>query len=590
MKSTLTKANKHHSSANTGNTSKDPGFFRIQAKLQVNQPGDRYEQEADHTAEKVIGKQSKDYGMTPINFSGTGIQRKTEEETIQEKPLANTITPLIQQKGEEEVQAKEEENQESELTENGMQPDALTEQINASKGKGNPMDSALLDEMNQAFGTNFSDVRIHTDADAAAMNMQLGSQAFANGKDIYFNTGKYNPDSEEGKYLLAHELTHTIQQAGTAKENATEQPVNVQRNIFSRIWSGIKKTGKAIWSGVKYVGKYSWNVLKSAGAWVWDLVTEAPTRIWRIMQHVGSGIIGTLTWMWDGIKGALGHIWSAATGIFSWMKEGVEGLFSWVWKGIQGGARWALKLLQGDFSEFWTGISGFFSWIGDGVKGLAKWGWDGLKGAIMWSNLGVKGFAKWIGTGIMKGLPWVGRFVSKLLDLGGFGEIMDLVFNIVKFNTRTLTSTELQEAKKVFGNSISYWQVRIDEASLIAKIGAYFNGGPGMGVTLFHTINFDRKVNTSPGSPDMEWLIHELTHVSQYEHVGSQYIGEAIHAQNTAGYDYGNEAGLIGKNFKDFNREQQGDIIADYYYRLSTNAPYSADYERMVSQARKGKF
>ena len=66
--------------------------------------------------------------------------------------------------------------------------------------------------MESRFNADFSGVRVHTDASAVQMNAQISAQAFTHGNDIYFNSGKYNPDTGSGKHLLAHELTHTIQQ------------------------------------------------------------------------------------------------------------------------------------------------------------------------------------------------------------------------------------------------------------------------------------------------------------------------------------------------------------------------------------------
>ena len=76
--------------------------------------------------------------------------------------------------------------------------------------------------MESGFGANFSNVNIHTDSKAVEMSEQLGAQAFTHGNDVYFNKGKYNPDSKEGKHLLAHELTHTIQQTGAKQKSPTE--------------------------------------------------------------------------------------------------------------------------------------------------------------------------------------------------------------------------------------------------------------------------------------------------------------------------------------------------------------------------------
>ncbi|HNW50961.1 MAG TPA: DUF4157 domain-containing protein [Prolixibacteraceae bacterium] len=610
---------------------KTPFFSRVvQPKIEVGAPNDQYEQEADKVAAKVVD-------------NSTGQPKEKDEKIVQQKSIADTVLPYLQKQSEEEdkpvqtqeketvlqkeeekeksqpkleddkepVQKKEEEEIQSKTEEEGdiqTKTDESNENITdiepalkREKGNGSPLSKGVRAEMENGFGADFSQVKIHNNTKAVQMNQALGAQAFTHGNDVFFNQGKYNPGSKEGKLLLAHELTHTIQQNGRTqkkKANTDISPTNfnVQGGFWSRVWSGVKSVGSAIWSGVTSVAGYGWNVLKSAGAWVWDLVTEAPGRIWNLLKHIGSGIVGTISWIWDGIKGALGQVWSGITGVLSWLKDGVAGLFSWIWRGLKGGANWAYKLLHGDFSGFWEGIGNFFSWMGDGVVGLAKWGWDGLKGAAMWAWMGVKGFAKWIWEGFKSGAAWLGRLIAKLLDMVGFGEIMDLLFNIFKVNTRTLTSIEQQEAFRVFQGSISYWQVRIDEASLISAIGSFFSGGGGMGVTLFHTINFNQKLHAAAGNSDMRWLIHELTHVSQYEHVGSQYIGEAIHAQATIGYSYGDGAGLAGKNLKDFNREQQADIIAHYYfYILSGNTDprfsgYAIEYQRMINQARSGKF
>jgi hypothetical protein len=603
----------------------------VQPKIEVGAPDDQYEQEADKVAAKVVDNSS-------------GQSEEKDEKLVRQKPIADTVSPYLQKQSEEEekpvqkqeeepIQQKEEEKDKSQpkleddkvpvqkKDEDEIQPKTKEEGENVQtksneidekitdieptlkreKGNGSPLSKGVKAEMENGFGADFSQVKIHNNTKAVQMNQALGAQAFTHGNDVFFNNGKYNHGSKEGKLLLAHELTHTIQQNGSAQKKKANNDIsstkyNVQGGFWSRVWSGVKSAGSAIWSGVTSVAGYGWNVLKSAGAWVWDLVTEAPGRIWSLLKHIGSGIIGTISWIWDGIKGALGQVWSGITGILSWLKDGVAGLFSWIWRGLQGGANWAYKLLHGDFSGFWEGIGNFFSWMGDGVVGLVKWGWDGLKGAAMWAWMGVKGFAKWIWEGFKGGAAWLGRLIAKLLDMVGFGEIMDLIFNIFKVNTRTLTSIEKQEAFKVFQGSISYWQVRIDEASLISAIGSFFSGGGGMGVTLFHTINFNQKLNAAAGNGDMRWLIHELTHVSQYEHVGSQYIGEAIHAQATVGYTYGDGAGLVGKNLKDLNREQQADIVAHYYYYIlsghtdSRFSGYTSEYQRMIDQARSGKF
>ena len=68
--------------------------------------------------------------------------------------------------------------------------------------------------MSNAFGTDFSSVRVHTGSNAVQMNQGLNARAFTHGSDVYFNKGEYSPNSSNGKSLLAHELTHVVQQGG----------------------------------------------------------------------------------------------------------------------------------------------------------------------------------------------------------------------------------------------------------------------------------------------------------------------------------------------------------------------------------------
>jgi hypothetical protein len=97
----------------------------------------------------------------------------------------------------------------------GSASTSLSDRIGNSSGKGALLPARTRAEMEAAFGRDFSDVNIHTDREAARMNEELGAQAFTHGRDVYFNSGKYQPDSAQGKRLLAHELTHVLQQRGS---------------------------------------------------------------------------------------------------------------------------------------------------------------------------------------------------------------------------------------------------------------------------------------------------------------------------------------------------------------------------------------
>lgn len=180
----------------------------------------------------------------------------------------------------------------------------------------------------------------------------------------------------------------------------------------------------------------------------------------------------------------------------------------------------------------------------------------------------------------------MGCFVAKILDLLAFPDLMDLCGQIIKINTRSLTPLEEKEALSVFGDTVNYSKVLIDESSLIAWLGAKINRCTGMGVTTFHTINFNRKIRGAAGNQDMRWLIHELTHIAQMESTGSQYLVEAFYAQVTEGYGY-----VLGKNqhLREYNREQQASIVADYYTKCTSGLSTEV-YEPYMAELRAGEL
>jgi len=114
--------------------------------------------------------------------------------------------------------------------------------ISVRTGGGVPLPPALRDFMEPRFGADFGKVRLHTDASAAAQSAQLNANAFALGQNVYFGAGKYQPDTPAGKELIAHELTHTIQQGAAPQTGAVRRSAatmvtersgpRVQREMF----------------------------------------------------------------------------------------------------------------------------------------------------------------------------------------------------------------------------------------------------------------------------------------------------------------------------------------------------------------------
>ncbi len=153
----------------------------VQPKLELTSPGDSYEREADSMADFVM--------------------RKAQSHTLAEKPSTTSVFPPI-------ISRRAGSN-------GGIAVGASTESgIHASLGGGQPLPSALRSRMESAFGADFSGVRLHTGYSAESMNNDLNANAFTFGNDIFFNRGQYQPHSTVGQHLIAHELTHVLQQSG----------------------------------------------------------------------------------------------------------------------------------------------------------------------------------------------------------------------------------------------------------------------------------------------------------------------------------------------------------------------------------------
>ncbi|MAT90380.1 MAG: hypothetical protein CMC35_06770 [Flavobacteriaceae bacterium] len=238
-------------------STEQPFFPKVQPKLRVGEPDDAFEKEADHMAE-VVTKATEKRSATPSETGSNTLQTKPEEETeaaVQTKKKEEKLQPMeeeevaqmkaeeedVQRKNEEEEEplqrvASEEELQRSEEQEEEMlqtkadthTPVSTTMEAALAKksGSGKPMDAKTKADMEQGFGASFDQVQVHTDQEAETMNEAIGAQAFTHGQDIYFLKDNYQPQSSEGKKLLAHELTHTLQQRGSLQPYRDKKATN----------------------------------------------------------------------------------------------------------------------------------------------------------------------------------------------------------------------------------------------------------------------------------------------------------------------------------------------------------------------------
>ena len=88
----------------------------------------------------------------------------------------------------------------------------IAERIKAEKGGGRPLDDGTKADMEGHLGTDLSGVRVHTGSSADHLNRSVQAEAFTTGNDVFFKAGKFAPDTSDGRGLLAHELTHVVQQ------------------------------------------------------------------------------------------------------------------------------------------------------------------------------------------------------------------------------------------------------------------------------------------------------------------------------------------------------------------------------------------
>ncbi len=224
----------------------------LQRKMILGPVGDKYEQEADAVAKQVMGslanqptsqqttpptaqrQEEEELQMKPLPAI-SAIQRQEEEEELQAKPLAQRqeeeelqAKPLLQRQEEEELQTKpllqrQEEEEELQaqrdpMLEGGVLSSDIEGAVQSARVGGHPLPAATRAPMERAFGVDFSGVKVHTDGQADALNRSLQARAFTTEQDIFFRQGEYNPESRAGQELLAHELTHVVQQSSNAAQ------------------------------------------------------------------------------------------------------------------------------------------------------------------------------------------------------------------------------------------------------------------------------------------------------------------------------------------------------------------------------------
>jgi hypothetical protein len=245
----------------------------VQTKLTVGAVGDRYEQEADRVAAQVMRM------SIPPDHSPQ-VQRFGEKNNpVQRWSLAQSITPMVHRRVDEQVQMRELVQRAFQAGGNEASGD-LENRLNASKGGGSALAPEVRAFMEPRFGTDFSSVRVHTGSEAVQMNRELGAQAFTHGSDVYFGAGK-SPGNNE---LTAHELTHVVQQTGVISQKLT-----TNSSTMSPIQEQIQRDGE---EGANPLTPVQVGIAKS---WYAGRRTQyTPEIIRQIQTSLGVGVTGII--------------------------------------------------------------------------------------------------------------------------------------------------------------------------------------------------------------------------------------------------------------------------------------------------------
>jgi uncharacterized protein DUF4157 len=242
----------------------------IQLKLKIGQSGDVYEHEADRVAEQVTRMSSIATSSPPFmvqsNITNNMDQRKVRRKCSSCKKMKD--------KGEEEelkISRKTLNVTSLETT------DKLADEISHVCARaGSPLDCSTKEFMESRFSYDFSKVRIHTDKRATGSAKSVNALAYTIGNDIVFGEGQYQPNTLTGRRLLAHELTHVVQQDGINSSIESYTPI-IQRDILDDLsetageaWKDVKETAGEAWESAKSVAGEAWESAKSVAGEAWE--------------------------------------------------------------------------------------------------------------------------------------------------------------------------------------------------------------------------------------------------------------------------------------------------------------------------------
>lgn len=243
----------------------------LQAKMELGRPGDEHEREAERVAETVMRTSDAEAARARAD-DRRGTERGAHRRARSTATGGSGAGPSV--------------------------PADLEREIASETGGGRSLSAAQRSFFEPRFGRDFGDVRLHTDGRADRLSRSLGARAFTTGCDVFFRSDAYRPNSERGRRLMAHELTHVVQQ-GSATERAERrrdpslEVTPLDSSTVARQASGVTFAGVALADWIAGVGAAA-GVVGTSASIAKDVGTaDVPVRLRNASQNPAISNIAT---------------------------------------------------------------------------------------------------------------------------------------------------------------------------------------------------------------------------------------------------------------------------------------------------------
>jgi Domain of unknown function (DUF4157) len=380
-----------------------PVTVQLASTMKVSSPNDPAEKEAEETAKRVMqgsavikgakpaattekgGSVGKGSAMRTVDFSSSPYLARMAGVIV---PRDSALSRMIAEAAPRQtslMRAVDVHRQKRSASTLDGQVDVsanLAAEIRSAKGGGNSLPPSVRRFMEPRFEADFSAVRVHTGAQAASMSQQLSAKAFTIGQDIFFGDGQFKPESRQGKELIAHELTHTVQQGGAKQGPGAQRSIDdstvhrepvpegtIQRDLLPDPWDYVLEKADSLPGYPLFKVIIGYDPLRQ-------------TSVERSAGNILEGVISLLPVIGATINKTLGN-WGFFDKVSAWVKTQFN----------------AVKDIG---KNIWSDVKKFIKNLGASIVGGPSKVWNDGKALITGPVEQVIGLAKSLGTGIVE--------------------------------------------------------------------------------------------------------------------------------------------------------------------------------------------